>query len=125
MTYTPLFQLRLIRRIFIVSMKFLDLIPGFNCFITTFPLIFRVSKKVTNELIIFKLRCNDFLIRRVFLTLFFLVPSVNYITICFSNIVFKKVLDIGRKMKFRYNLLKKCSYILTTTMVFRNDCIKT
>ena len=51
----------IIRLIFVASRKFLDLIPGFNCFCTTFTLIFRISKEVISELIVFKLRCNLFL----------------------------------------------------------------
>lgn len=74
---------QLIRRIFMVSRKLFNFIPGFNRFFTTFSLIFGVGKKVTNKLIIFKLGCNDFLVRRIFFPFFFLIPSIYYITICF------------------------------------------
>jgi hypothetical protein len=74
----------IIRFIFVASRKFLDLIPGFNCFCTTFTLIFRISKEVTSELIVFKLRCNLFLECGVYLSFFFLIPSIYNITDTFS-----------------------------------------
>jgi hypothetical protein len=94
-----------------------------SCLFATFPFIVRVSKKIMNKLIVFKLFSNILLVGRVFLSFFFIKPGIYNIPIRFTSIVFKVVLDIGRKMKMRDNGFKKRTYILTAPMVFRNDCI--